>query len=107
MSGPPEYQTIRKNLSTLADAISSQPSGPTWFEDQLYQEGFIDNRGTISASLEPYERVSQLLGIVEHRVKAPYLNTAVEFRKFMEILQRKVTYKDIAEHLQNEFSKFA
>ncbi len=105
MSGAPEYQTIRRNLSTLAEAISSQPNGPTWFEDQLYQEGFIDSRGTISASLGPYEKVSKLLGIVEHRVKAPYLNTAVEFHRFVEILQKKVTYKDVAEHLQKEFSK--
>ncbi len=105
MSENPEYQTIRENVGTIAQAIASQPSGPTWFEDHLYQQNFTATRGSLPASMTPYDKASQLLQTVETRVTAPYLDTAAEFRKFVNILKRNVAFKELAEHLEREYCK--
>ncbi len=105
MSANPEYQTIRKNVGIIAQAIASQPSGPTWLADRLYQEGFTSTRGGLPASMTPYDKASQLLQAVESRVAAQYLDTAAVFHKFVDILKRVVVYKELAQYLEKEYRK--
>ncbi len=105
MSANPEYQTIRKNLGIIAQAIASQPSEPTWLADHLYQEEFTDTRDRFPPSMTVYESVSHLLHVVEARLAAPYLDAEAEFRKFVDILKRNVAYKRLAEHLEKEYRK--
>ncbi len=105
MSANPEYQTIRDNVGTIAQAIASQPSGPAWFADHLHREDFVDSRDRFPPSITPYESTSRLLHIVETRLASPYIDSAVEFHKLVEILKRNVALKELAKHLEREYCK--
>ena len=103
-----EAKTIRKNRSTIADAISAQEGGPAWLANLLRQEDFTDNVDILSAKgLGSYDVVNRLLDPVEQRIRAPYCNAATEFFKFVRILKRKAVYTAVAEHLVTQYSKFS
>ena len=102
----PEARALRESFHAIADAISSQESGPSRFGNLLWQEGFLINRVILSESGEGrYWKASQLLQTVESRVRATSGNTKEEFLKFIKILLKEPAYKDIATHLQQEYGK--
>ncbi len=106
MSETPEARTLRENLGEIAKAISSQESGPTWFADQLWQEGFAISRDILSATGKgDYWKVSQLLQTVEVRVRDTYGDTATEFLKLVKILGKEAVYKELADYMQKQFSE--
>ncbi len=101
-----EAWTLRRNLGEIAWAISSQESGPTWFADQLRQEGFDVNNEILSATGKGgYWKMSQLLQTVKVRLSRTHGDTAAEFLKLVNILRKEVVYKELADYLEKEFSE--
>ncbi len=102
----PEARVLRENFSEVAKAVSSQESGPTWFADQLWQEGFDIDRDILSAlGKGNYWRASQLLQTVQVRVRATSGDTASEFMKLVNVLLKDSVCKDIAHHLQRQYGE--
>ncbi len=106
MAQTPEAIVLRKNLTEIAELVSSHQDGPSWFADQLVAEDFVSSTDLVATGgLSPYRLVSRMLWPVEYKVKASYCDTAAEFFKLVGILEKRAAYSRLARHMVDEYSE--